>query len=169
MEMSAPIRFGTEGFRGVIAREFTFATLHRLAEAYGRHLLERGGGLVVVGHDTRFLADAFARALSGHLAGMGLKVVLLKGPVPTPLLSFAVRHLKAAGGAMLTASHNPPQYLGVKFKDAELIGIPTIVVVGRGITDEKNPTIEVKDRKSGDREDIAAADIVRHLVDICRR
>lgn len=84
MEMSAPIRFGTEGFRGVIAREFTFATLHRLAEAYGRHLLERGGGLVVVGHDTRFLADAFARALSGHLAGMGLKVVLLKGPVPTP-------------------------------------------------------------------------------------
>ena len=118
MEMSAPIRFGTEGFRGVIAREFTFATLHRLAEAYGRHLLERGGGLVVVGHDTRFLADAFARALSGHLAGMGLKVVLLKGPVPTPLLSFAVRHLKAAGGAMLTASHNPPQYLGVKFKDA---------------------------------------------------
>ncbi len=49
---------------------------------------------------------------------MGLKVVLLKGPVPTPLLSFAVRHLQAAGGAMLTASHNPPQYLGVKFKDA---------------------------------------------------
>ena len=89
MEMSAPIRFGTEGFRGVIAREFTFATLHRLAEAYGRHLLERGGGLVVVGHDTRFLADAFARALSGHLAGLGLKVVLLKGPVPTPLLRRA--------------------------------------------------------------------------------
>ncbi|GGN00286.1 phosphoglucomutase [Thermus composti] len=116
--MSAPIRFGTEGFRGVIARDFTFATLHRLAEAYGRYLLERGGGLVVVGHDTRFLAGEFARALVAHLSGMGLKVALLKGPVPTPLLSFAVRHLGAVGGAMLTASHNPPQYLGVKFKDA---------------------------------------------------
>lgn len=57
---------------------------------------------------------------------------------------------------------------GVKFKDAELIGIPTIVVVGRGITDEDNPTIEVKDRKSGEREDIATADAVPHLVDLCR-
>lgn len=112
------LRFGTEGFRGVIAREFTFAALHRLGEAYGRHLLERGGGRVAVGYDGRFLAEAFARALAGHLSGMGLEVYLLRGPVPTPLLSFAVRHLEAAGGAMLTASHNPPQYLGVKFKDA---------------------------------------------------
>ncbi len=111
------LRVHTEGFRGVIARDFTFAALHRLAEGYGRHLMGRGGGLVVVGHDTRFLAEAFARALAGHLSGMGLKAVLLRGPVPTPLLSFAVRHLEAAGGAMLTASHNPPQYLGVKFKD----------------------------------------------------
>ncbi|MGC8968844.1 MAG: hypothetical protein ACP5JV_11205 [Thermus sp.] len=69
--MSAPIRFGTEGFRGVIAREFTFATLHRLAEAYGRHLLERSGGpegappTVVVGRGSRFLADAFVRSLVG--------------------------------------------------------------------------------------------------------
>jgi len=116
--MSGPILFGTEGVRGVIAKDFTFATLHRLAEAYGRHLLERGGGLVVVGHDTRFLAEEFARALAGHLGGLGLRVVLLRGPVPTPLLSFAVRHLGAVGGTMLTASHNPPAYLGVKFKEA---------------------------------------------------
>lgn len=112
------LRFGTEGFRGVIAREFTFATLHRLAEAYGRFLLERGGGRVVVGFDGRFLAGEFAQALAGHLSGMGLEAYLLQGPVPTPLLSFAVRHLEAQGGAMLTASHNPPRYLGVKFKDA---------------------------------------------------
>ncbi|GAA5335149.1 hypothetical protein YIM730264_11730 [Thermus hydrothermalis] len=113
-----PLRFGTEGYRGVIAKDFTFATLSRLAEAYGRYLLERGGGLVVVGHDTRFLAGDFARALAGHLSGMGLRVVLLRGSVPTPLLSFAVRYLGAVGGAMLTASHNPPRYLGVKSKDA---------------------------------------------------
>ena len=58
--------------------------------------------------------------------------------------------------------------LGVKFKDAELIGVPTIVVVGRGIADEENPTIEVKDRKSGEREDIALGSIVEHLVALCR-
>ena len=56
---------------------------------------------------------------------------------------------------------------GVKFKDAELIGVPTIAIVGRGVADETNPTIEVKDRRSGDREDIAVADAVAHLVAVC--
>lgn len=115
--MNPPLRLGTEGFRGVIAREFTVAAVHRLAEAYGRHLLLRGGGRVAVGHDTRFMAGRFAEALAGHLAGMGLEVVFL-GQVPTPVLSFGVVHLGAVGGAMVTASHNPPEYLGVKFKDA---------------------------------------------------
>ncbi|MDW8092062.1 MAG: phosphoglucomutase/phosphomannomutase family protein, partial [Meiothermus sp.] len=115
--MQREIRLGTEGFRGIIGREFTFANLHRLAEAYGRYLLERGGGRVVVGHDTRFQAQAFAQALAAHLGQMGLEAHLLPGPVPTPLLSFAVRQLEAAGGAMVTASHNPPEYLGLKFKD----------------------------------------------------
>ncbi|RTI01868.1 hypothetical protein CSW29_03440 [Thermus scotoductus] len=112
------IRFGTEGFRGVIGKEFTFDVIRHLAGAYGLFLQERGETRVVVGHDTRFMAETFGRAFAAHLSGMGLEVFLLKGPVPTPLLSFAVRHLEAGGGVMVTASHNPPEYLGVKFKDS---------------------------------------------------
>lgn len=112
------IRFGTEGFRGVIARDFTFSEITRLAEAYGRFLLQKDGERVVVGYDTRFLAKQFAESVASYLASMGLEVHLLRGPVPTPLLSFAVRHMEAQGGVMVTASHNPPEYLGIKFKDA---------------------------------------------------
>jgi len=114
--MKGEIRFGTDGWRGVIARDFTFLNLGRVATAYGRHLLEKGGRRVVVGYDTRFQAQAFAEEAAGILAGMGLEVLLLQGPHPTPMLSFAVHHLGADGGLMLTASHNPPQYLGVKLK-----------------------------------------------------
>ncbi|AFV75533.1 phosphomannomutase [Thermus oshimai JL-2] len=110
------IRFGTDGWRGIIARDFTFHNLARVATAYGRYLLEKGGKSVVVGYDTRFQAGAFAEEAAGLLAGMGLKAYLLKGPHPTPMLSFAVRHVGADGGLMLTASHNPPEYLGVKLK-----------------------------------------------------
>lgn len=112
------IRFGTEGFRGILGKEFTFDVLGRLAEAYGWFLQERGEDRVVVGYDTRFMAENFAKAFAAHLSGMGLEVFLLKGPVPTPLLSFSVRYLEAKGGVMVTASHNPPEYLGVKFKDS---------------------------------------------------
>ncbi len=74
--------------------------------------------------------------------------------------------LEAAGLRVLLDDRYGPSP-GVKFKDAELIGIPTIAVVGRGVADEENPTIEVKDRKSGDRDDIALADVVAHLVATC--
>ncbi|WP_117237372.1 phosphohexomutase domain-containing protein [Thermus sediminis] len=114
--MDGDIRFGTDGWRGVIAKDFTFFNLGRVATAYGHYLLERGGKRVVVGHDTRFQAKVFAEEAAGILAGMGLEVLLLPGPHPTPMLSFAVRHVGADGGLMLTASHNPPQYLGVKLK-----------------------------------------------------
>ncbi len=110
------IRFGTDGWRGIIARDFTFFNVARVATAYGRYLTEKGAKAVVVGHDTRFLAQAFAEEVAGLLGGFGLKVYLLEGPNPTPVLSFAVRHLGADGGVMLTASHNPPEYLGIKLK-----------------------------------------------------
>jgi phosphomannomutase len=114
--MGKDIRFGTDGWRGVIARDFTFFNLARVATAYGRYLLAKGGKTVAVGYDTRFQARAFAEEAAEVLAGLGLKAYLLQDPHPTPMLSFAVRHLGADGGLMLTASHNPPQYLGVKLK-----------------------------------------------------
>ena len=105
-----PVKFGTDGWRGVLARDFNRENATLVARALARYLVElediRRG--VVVAYDTRFLADRFARRLADVLTSVGLDVRLATAPAPTPALSFAVRHAGAAGGIMLTASHNPP-------------------------------------------------------------
>ncbi len=110
------IRFGTDGWRDVIAENYTFANVARVAQAYADYLVETGGKRVVVGYDTRFLSDAFARTAAEVLAANGLTVYLAKRYTPTPATSFAVTHFEADGGVMITASHNPPQYNGFKIK-----------------------------------------------------
>ena len=110
--------FGTDGWRALVGEGFTHANVARAARAYAAHLRDRGGGLVLVGHDTRFGGPRFARVAAAALREAGLEVALHEGPLPTPVLSFAVRHLGAAGGVMLTASHNPAEYQGLKLKDA---------------------------------------------------
>ena len=112
------LAFGTDGWRALIGDGFTHANLGRAAQAYAEHVLERGGGLVLVAHDTRFAGARFARLAADVLAANGLEVALHVGPLPTPVLSFAVRHLGAVGGVMLTASHNPPEWQGFKLKGA---------------------------------------------------
>ncbi|GEM45256.1 phosphoglucomutase/phosphomannomutase family protein [Deinococcus cellulosilyticus] len=112
------IKFGTDGWRDIIADRFTFENVRIVAQAYARHILRQGGKRVVVGHDTRFLADRFAAAAAQTLAANGLEVYLSGCYVPTPVLSFAVKHLQADGGVMLSASHNPPEYCGFKLKGA---------------------------------------------------
>lgn len=112
------IRFGTDGWRGIIARDFTRENATTVARALARYLVEfediRRGA--VVAYDTRFLADRFAQQVSEVLTSVGLHVRLAAAPTPTPALSFAVRHQGAAAGIMLTASHNPPPWLGIKLK-----------------------------------------------------
>ena len=112
------IHFGTDGWRGIIARDFTVENATLVARALARYLVEfedlRRG--VVVAYDTRFLADRFARRVAEVLTSVGLEVRLAAAPTPTPALSFAVRHYRAAAGIMLTASHNPPSWLGIKLK-----------------------------------------------------
>jgi phosphomannomutase len=108
--------FGTDGWRDIIGERFTTANLGRAAFGYAEHLLAAGARRVVVGHDTRFNGDLFARHAAGVLAAAGLEVLLIDGPVPTPALSFAVVEHDADGGVMLTASHNPPPYSGFKLK-----------------------------------------------------
>ena len=108
--------FGTDGWRDIIGDRFTFTNVARAAQAYAGHLVDGGGTRVVVGHDTRFNGQLFARRVAEVLAANGLEVLLIRGSVPTPALSFAVRHHSAAGGVMLTASHNPPAYNGFKLK-----------------------------------------------------
>ncbi|WP_027893513.1 phosphohexose mutase [Calidithermus chliarophilus] len=112
----ASIKFGTDGWRDVIGANFTFDNVAKVAQAYADYLNSQGAKRVVVGYDTRFQAGKFAERAAQVLAANGLEVLLSKSHVPTPVLSFAVWHLKADGGVMITASHNPPEYLGFKIK-----------------------------------------------------
>ena len=122
------ITFGTDGWRAVISDEFTFANVRRVAQAIAEVLLENARAaaadqpadvpLAVVGFDTRFLSDRYAWAVSEVLAGNGMRVALTKADAPTPVVSFAIPHMNAVGGVMITASHNPPRYNGIKLKSA---------------------------------------------------
>ncbi|MHB8765185.1 MAG: phosphoglucomutase/phosphomannomutase family protein [Deferrisomatales bacterium] len=114
------IRFGTDGWRGVISRDFTFDNLRRVAAAIGAYLEGQGaaGRGVALGYDRRFLSEAYAAEVAGVLAARGIGVRLAAGPTPTPAVSWAVRHLGLAAGVVITASHNPPEWNGVKLKEA---------------------------------------------------
>ncbi len=114
----AEIKFGTDGWRGVIADDFTFENVRRVAGAIASYVLnhedsERG---VVVGYDTRFASQRVARLAAEVLAGAGIPVKLAADYSPTPSVSFAVKNLGAAGGVVITSSHNPWNWNGVKFK-----------------------------------------------------
>jgi alpha-D-glucose phosphate-specific phosphoglucomutase len=119
MEEHVAIRFGTDGWRAVISEDFTFANVRRVAQAIADYLNESDQrGPVVVGFDTRFLSDRYAIDVANVLAGNGFPVYLSKADCPTPALSYAVKNVGGAGGVMLTASHNPPRYNGIKFKSS---------------------------------------------------
>ncbi|MBE0477486.1 MAG: phosphoglucosamine mutase [Coriobacteriia bacterium] len=120
MGAPAPIRFGTDGWRAVIGDDFTYANVRRLADAAGRVIAEdTPGGEVLVGYDTRFQAAAFAASAAGVLAAHGLRVRLSTCALPTPALSWATDRSDAVGAIMLTASHNPARWLGLKVKTAD--------------------------------------------------
>ncbi len=114
------IKFGTDGWRAVIAEDFTFANLDRVAQAtadyWNAHSIAGTEKKVVVGYDRRFLSDQFARRVAEVFAGNGFQVTLTSAPTPTPAVSFAVKAQHAIGGVMITASHNPPAFNGFKLK-----------------------------------------------------
>ena len=115
----AKIKFGTDGWRALIAHEYTFANVERVAQAYADHLLRDTAdkpALVVVGYDRRFLSELFAERAAEVLTGNNFRVSLFKQNAPTPLISWAVKELKAAGGVVITASHNPADFNGFKIK-----------------------------------------------------
>src|SRR5262245_63089140 len=104
------IRFGTSGWRGVIAEDITLDNLRRVAGAIATHLVDTGVASkgIIVGYDTRFLSDRFAREAAGIVAARGVPVSLSPDPVPTPVIAYAVVSGRRAGGINMTASHNPP-------------------------------------------------------------
>jgi phosphomannomutase len=112
------VKFGTDGWRGIIADDFTYANVRVAARAIAHYVLEHedAGAGVCVGYDTRFGSKSFARVVAEVLAGAGIPVFLAGKVTPTPELSFAVRGRKAAGGVMITSSHNPAEWNGVKYK-----------------------------------------------------
>jgi len=117
--MSYKITFGTDGWRGVIAEDYTFDNLRRAAQGFASYLIEKGfaGRWVVVGYDKRFHSENFAAASAEVLAGNGLNVYLTDGATPTPVIAFAVVNKQACGAVNITASHNPPTDNGFKVRD----------------------------------------------------
>ena len=113
------IKFGTDGWRGVIAREFTFDNLSVVAQATMDYLHREGVAQqgLVIGHDRRFLSREFAERVAEIAAGNGIRVWMTDGFAPTPAVSWAVHAHKAGAGVMITASHNPAIYNGFKIKE----------------------------------------------------
>jgi phosphoglucomutase len=121
------IRFGTSGWRAVIADEFTFAGVRLVTQAICEHLRSSGAGedrLMIVGYDTRFLGEKFAAECVKEVAAQGFRAYLCDHPTPTPTISHAIRSNQAIGGINFTASHNPPEYNGIKFSTAD--GAPAL-------------------------------------------
>ncbi len=116
--VTTPVKFGTDGWRGVIAADFTESNVEVAARAIANYVLahENFAAGVAVAFDTRFGSPRFARVVARVLAGAGIPVLLAADVTPTPALSFAVRHRGLAGGVMITSSHNPPEWNGVKYK-----------------------------------------------------
>jgi phosphomannomutase len=114
------IKFGTDGWRAVIAEDFTFANVARVAQAaadfWSAHSEPGTKRKIVVGYDRRFFSDQFAQCAAEVFAGNNFEVVLAPEPTPTPSVSFAVKNLCAVGGVMITASHNPAIFNGFKLK-----------------------------------------------------
>lgn len=116
--MPPVIKFGTDGWRGVIADDFTFDNVRACAQGVANYLIDKGiasKGLIV-GYDTRFASEDFAAAVAEVLAGNGIKVYLNPKAAPTPVISYAIVAKKAAGAIIITASHNPAAWNGFKYK-----------------------------------------------------
>jgi phosphomannomutase len=118
MTTPTEIKFGTDGWRGVIADDYTFENVRRVAGGIASYVLkkENPANGIVIAYDTRFGSRRFAQACAETIAAAGIPVKIASDYTPTPALSFAVKNLGAAGGVMITSSHNPWSWNGVKFK-----------------------------------------------------
>jgi phosphomannomutase len=118
MAETTVVKFGTDGWRGIIADDFTYANVRVAAAAIANYVLayENPSAGVCIAYDTRFGSRSFAKVVAEVLAGAGIPVAMAAEITPTPALSYAVRQRKAAGGVMITSSHNPAEWNGVKYK-----------------------------------------------------
>jgi alpha-D-glucose phosphate-specific phosphoglucomutase len=124
-----PIKFGTDGWRGVIARDFTFDNVRACAQGVTDYLKEAGssGRGLIIGYDTRFASEDFAQAAAEVVAASGIKVYLCPKATPTPVISYGVLAKKTGGAIIITASHNPANYNGFKYKNEQGASAPSEV------------------------------------------
>ncbi len=133
------VKFGTDGWRGIIADDFTYENVRVAARAIAQYVLKQEDAAkgVCIGWDTRFASQAFARVVAEVLCEAGIPVALADRVTPTPALSYAVRERGAAGGVMITSSHNPAQWNGVKYKASYGgSGKPSIISAIEGYLDQ---------------------------------
>jgi len=130
--MTATIKFGTSGWRAIIAEDFTFANVRLAAAAIAEHARSRTAKpTLIVGHDTRFFGEEFTRAASEILREHGVHVLQCNGATPTPAIAYEILQRKADGAINFTASHNPAEYQGLKFSGPD--GGPALPEVTRDI------------------------------------
>lgn len=159
------IKFGTDGWRGVIADDYTFDNVRRVAGAIAAYVLkhEDGGRGVMIGYDTRFGSPSFARLVADVVADAGIPVKLANDYTPTPAVSLAVKQQGAAGGVMVTSSHNPWNWNGVKFK-AKFGGSATPAIMNK-VEDE----LRAGAMPNGKRTDVEEVDFKQaHIEAMCK-
>ena len=134
--MATEIHFGTSGWRAVMADEFTFANVRRAVTGIARYVVwqKASGARVIVGRDPRFLGETFCSMAEEILIAHGITPLLIAEPAPTPAISYAVIREKADGAINFTASHNPPEYNGIKFSTPD--GAPALPEVTKRIEAE---------------------------------
>ena len=149
------IRFGTSGWRAVIADDFTFENVKLVTEAICRYLKTESsitGKSLVIGHDSRFMGETFANVAAEIAARKGFRVLKCNAPVPTPTISHAIRLECAVGGINFTASHNPPEYQGIKFSTAD--GAPALPEITKQIEAGIAAAIRADDAAGGEIADL---------------
>ena len=123
--MATEIKFGTSGWRAIVAEEFTLANIRRAVTGIAKYVASQPGShRVLVGRDPRFLGEMFVDEAARLLAQHGVTPVVIPDPAPTPAIAYAIREQKASGGINFTASHNPPEYNGIKFSTPD--GAPAL-------------------------------------------
>jgi alpha-D-glucose phosphate-specific phosphoglucomutase len=134
--MATQIKFGTSGWRAVMAEEFTFANVQRAVHGIARYVVsqKQDGAKVIVGRDPRFLGETFCSMAADILASYGITPLVIAEAAPTPTISYAVIQSKADGAINITASHNPPEYNGIKFSTPD--GAPSLPEVTKAVEAE---------------------------------
>lgn len=140
----AEIKFGTDGFRAIIAEDFTFETVEKIINATAKYIFDEFGlnKKIIIGYDPRFMADKFAKFSAEIFAKKGFEVLLSDKIIPTPVLAYNAQKLNASA-VMFTASHNPPEYLGIKYIP-DYAG-PATDDITKKITDNIKNNISLKD------------------------